>query len=65
MHAGEGRVPFFEEEISKKKNYEGSVRRFRMDIPDEVNQQNEKGMQISTKGMEAGPRVEKGRWSCF
>lgn len=66
MHAGNERVPFWEEEISKKKNYEGSVRRFRMDIPDdEVDQQTEKGVQISTKGMVAGPKVEKGRWSCF
>ena len=66
MHAGDERVPFWEEEISKKKKYEGSVRRFRMDIPDdEVNQQTEKGVQISTKGMVAGPKVEKGRWSCF
>ena len=67
MHSGDGRVPFWEEEISKKKNYEGSVRRFRMDIPDEVDHQieKEKGTHASTKGMVAGPKVEKGRWSCF
>lgn len=65
MHAGDERVPFWEEEIRKKSNYEGSVRRFRMDIPDDVDPDNEKGLQISTKGMVAGPKVEKGRWSCF
>lgn len=68
MHSGDERVPFWEEEISKKKNYEGSVRRFRMDIPDdEVNLEIEKetGVHVSTKGMVAGPKVEKGRWSCF
>lgn len=64
MHAGDERVPFWEEEIRKKKNYEGSVRRFRMDIPDDE-EPKEKEVQISTKGMVAGPRVEKGRWSCF
>lgn len=63
MHTGDQRVPFFDEEISKKKNYEGSVRRFRMDIPDD--EQPEKGLQLSTKGMVAGPKVDKGRWSCF
>lgn len=69
MHAGDERVPFWEEEISKKKNYEGSVRRFRMDIPDDeqVDHQieKEKGLHVSPKGMVAGPKVEKGRWSCF
>lgn len=65
MHAGDERVPFWEEEIRKKNNYEGSVRRFRMDIPDDVDHENEKGVQINTKGMVAGPKVEKGRWSCF
>jgi hypothetical protein len=70
LHAGDERVPFFDEEganSNKKKNYEGSVRRFRMDIPDDE-EQTEKGVQISTtttKGMVAGPKVEKGRWSCF
>lgn len=63
MHTRDERVPFFDEEISKKKNYEGSVRRFRMDIPDD--EQPEKGLQLSTKGMVAGPKVDKGRWSCF
>lgn len=67
MHSGDERVPFWEEEISKKKNYEGSVRRFRMDIPDEVDHQieKEKGAHASTMGMVAGPKVEKGTWSCF
>lgn len=32
---GQGRVPFFEEGKGGKGNYEGSVRRFRMDLPDE------------------------------
>jgi hypothetical protein len=30
------RTPFFEEDKDGKGNYEGSVRRFRMDLPDEV-----------------------------
>ncbi|EEA25981.1 conserved hypothetical protein [Talaromyces marneffei ATCC 18224] len=76
MRAGNERVPFFDETCNggKKKNYEGSVRRFRMDIPDEedddavvvvVDREIEKEVQISTKGMAAGPKVDKGRWSCF
>ncbi|KAL4807382.1 hypothetical protein BDV18DRAFT_116452 [Aspergillus unguis] len=32
---GNTRVPFFEEDKDGKANYEGSVRRFRMDLPDE------------------------------
>ncbi|KAL4777542.1 hypothetical protein BDW60DRAFT_5002 [Aspergillus nidulans var. acristatus] len=33
---GDKRVPFFEEGKDGKANYEGSVRRFRMDLPDEL-----------------------------
>ncbi|KAL6232945.1 hypothetical protein BDW75DRAFT_9201 [Aspergillus navahoensis] len=33
---GEKRVPFFEEGKNGKANYEGSIRRFRMDLPDEL-----------------------------
>jgi hypothetical protein len=32
---GDNRMPFFEEGKKGKGNYEGSVRRFRMDLPDE------------------------------
>lgn len=64
------RTPFFEE--GNKKNYEGSVRRFRMDIPDDdedgdrVHVQNEKsknadGLLVTT----AAVKGEKGWWSCF
>ncbi|KAL4987002.1 hypothetical protein BDW68DRAFT_162109 [Aspergillus falconensis] len=33
---GDKRVPFFEEGKNGKANYEGSIRRFRMDLPDEL-----------------------------
>ncbi|KAL4874622.1 hypothetical protein BJY04DRAFT_203547 [Aspergillus karnatakaensis] len=35
---GDSRLPFFEEGKDGKANYEGSVRRFRMDLPDEPEQ---------------------------
>lgn len=57
MHAADTRVPFFEE-TTKRKECAGSVRRFRMDLPDEDGEErfrndddddfHEKGMQIRT-----------------
>ncbi|KAL1967864.1 hypothetical protein VTN77DRAFT_2553 [Rasamsonia byssochlamydoides] len=50
------RTPFFEAGKDGKGNYEGSVRRFRMDIPDEK----EEREQLSFPGSDA-----RGKWSCF
>lgn len=68
------RTPFFEE--GNKKNYEGSVRRFRMDIPDDEvpgdghNKNHGNDVKFSEKDNKdglllSGPKAEKGRWSCF
>jgi hypothetical protein len=45
------RVPFFEEGKNGKANYEGSVRRFRMDLPDDepVQTQNRRGLKLKPK----------------
>ncbi|EAU29864.1 predicted protein [Aspergillus terreus NIH2624] len=40
---GDSRMPFFEEGKDGKGNYEGSVRRFRMDLPDEPGVENKRG----------------------
>ncbi|KAL2848818.1 hypothetical protein BJY01DRAFT_211383 [Aspergillus pseudoustus] len=45
------RVPFFEEGKKGKANYEGSVRRFRMDLPDDepTETQNRRGLKLRPK----------------
>ncbi|KAL2842490.1 hypothetical protein BJX68DRAFT_167459 [Aspergillus pseudodeflectus] len=45
------RVPFFEEGKNGKANYEGSVRRFRMDLPDDepVQTQNQRSLKLKPK----------------
>ncbi|KAL2808820.1 hypothetical protein BJX63DRAFT_407925 [Aspergillus granulosus] len=45
------RVPFFEEGKNGKANYEGSVRRFRMDLPDDTpaESQNRRGLKLKPK----------------
>lgn len=50
-----GRTPFFEEKDGKA-NYEGSVRRFRMDIPDE---KEERATEVSFSSRKSD------KWSCF
>ncbi|KAF4218044.1 hypothetical protein CNMCM8980_005428 [Aspergillus fumigatiaffinis] len=46
---GDNRMPFFEEGKNGKGNYEGSVRRFRMDLPDEP--ADETGKSRSRRGL--------------
>ncbi|KAL5335963.1 hypothetical protein BJX70DRAFT_305728 [Aspergillus crustosus] len=46
---GDTRVPFFEEGKDGKANYEGSVRRFRMDLPDEPVDGSRLGLKIKQK----------------
>ncbi|KAL2832883.1 hypothetical protein BDW59DRAFT_138822 [Aspergillus cavernicola] len=46
---GDSRVPFFEEAKDGKANYEGSVRRFRMDLPDEPEVQTRRGLKLKPK----------------
>ncbi|KAI9374027.1 hypothetical protein BJX61DRAFT_349064 [Aspergillus egyptiacus] len=46
---GDSRVPFFEEGKDGKANYEGSVRRFRMDLPDEPEVQTRRAMKLKPK----------------
>ncbi|KAL4863746.1 hypothetical protein BDV12DRAFT_201815 [Aspergillus spectabilis] len=49
---GDSRVPFFEEGKDGKANYEGSVRRFRMDLPDEPSEgQSQRGYKIKRKSV--------------
>lgn len=57
-----GRTPFFEEKDGKG-NYEGSVRRFRMDIPDEKEEQGQEQEQASEVTF-ASRRTDT-KWSCF
>lgn len=67
---GERRTPFFEEGRDGKANYEGSVRRFRMDIPEEAN--SECGLDgpgrpfsLHRKRLYFGPVIKKrSRWPC-
>jgi hypothetical protein len=53
------RMPFFETGKDGKANYEGSVRRFRMDITDE------KETKPSNDGPVSRPKPVKRTWSCF
>lgn len=47
---GDSRVPFFEEGKDGKANYEGSVRRFRMDLPEEPSdKQTRRGLKLKPK----------------
>ncbi|RDW90481.1 uncharacterized protein DSM5745_02256 [Aspergillus mulundensis] len=46
---GDKRVPFFEEGKDGKANYEGSVRRFRMDLPDEPAECRRRGTGLKIK----------------
>ncbi|KAL4910189.1 hypothetical protein BDW74DRAFT_144605 [Aspergillus multicolor] len=46
---GDKRVPFFEESKDGKANYEGSVRRFRMDLPDEPAECRRRGTGLKIK----------------
>ncbi|KAL4789944.1 hypothetical protein BDV19DRAFT_373231 [Aspergillus venezuelensis] len=46
---GDSRIPFYVEREDGKANYEGSVRRFRMDLPDEPEQ--------SRRGLKLRPKV--------
>lgn len=47
---GDSRVPFFEEGKDGKANYEGSVRRFRMDLPEEPShRQARRGLKLKPK----------------
>ncbi|KAL2872652.1 uncharacterized protein BJX67DRAFT_376450 [Aspergillus lucknowensis] len=47
---GHSRVPFFEEGKDGKVNYEGSVRRFRMDLPDEPSEdRTRRGLKLKPK----------------
>jgi hypothetical protein len=52
------RMPFFEEGKDGKGNYEGSVRRFRIDIPDDKDERDELA-RVSKK------TDIRGKWSCF
>ncbi|KAA8652349.1 uncharacterized protein ATNIH1004_001253 [Aspergillus tanneri] len=45
----DNRTPFFEEGKDGKGNYEGSVRRFRMDLPDEPVTENKVGLKLKRK----------------
>ncbi|KAH8695992.1 hypothetical protein BGW36DRAFT_428016 [Talaromyces proteolyticus] len=60
FHSSDSRTPFFETREDGKPNYEGSVRRFRMDIPDEKEELDQR-----TDGLTSGPKLEKRKWSCF
>jgi hypothetical protein len=53
------RTPFFETGKDGKANYEGSVRRFRMDITDE------KETVSPRDGLATRPKPVKRTWSCF
>lgn len=55
----ETRTPFFETGKDGKANYEGSVRRFRMDITDE------KETNPPNNGLVSRPKPVKRTWSCF
>lgn len=61
-HSGDSRTPFFKEGKDGRGNYEGSVRRFRIDIPDEpaasYDSRNE-------KRQPSQPGVPRRRWSCI
>ncbi|KAL4889235.1 hypothetical protein BDV59DRAFT_121669 [Aspergillus ambiguus] len=46
---GDSRMPFFEEGKDGKGNYEGSVRRFRMDLPDEPDVERKRGAMKALK----------------
>lgn len=46
---GDNRMPFFEQGKDGKGNYEGSVRRFRMDLPDEPGVENKRGAMKALK----------------
>ncbi|KAL3477347.1 hypothetical protein BJX99DRAFT_126867 [Aspergillus californicus] len=46
---GDKRLPFFEEGKDGKANYEGSVRRFRMDLPEEPKVQPRRGLTLKPK----------------
>lgn len=58
FHPSETRTPFFETGKDGKANYEGSVRRFRMDITDEKDAQ-------STNEPVSRPKPMKRTWTCF
>ncbi|KAL4820087.1 hypothetical protein BDW67DRAFT_181172 [Aspergillus spinulosporus] len=54
---GDKRVPFFEEGKDGKANYEGSVRRFRMDLPDELEPGEYRNRGRRGFGMKLKPRL--------
>ncbi|KAL4742323.1 hypothetical protein BDV11DRAFT_181050 [Aspergillus similis] len=54
---GDKRVPFFEEGKNGKANYEGSVRRFRMDLPDELEPGGHRNQGRHGFGLKLKPRL--------
>ncbi|KAL3439517.1 hypothetical protein BDV09DRAFT_157575 [Aspergillus tetrazonus] len=54
---GDKRVPFLEEDKDGKANYEGSVRRFRMDLPDELESGEYRNQGRRGLGMKLKPRL--------
>jgi hypothetical protein len=60
FRSSDARTPFFEEGKDGKGNHEGSVRRFRMDIPDEKDETSNVPTAKDTFTHDKG-----GRWSCF
>jgi hypothetical protein len=60
FRSSDARTPFFEEGKDGKGNHEGSVRRFRMDIPDEKDESSNVPTAKDTLTHDKG-----GRWSCF
>lgn len=63
FHPSTSRTPFFEEGKDGKGNYEGSVRRFRMDIPDEKGESTTTAGQYLSSSWWASKKTKLGCWS--